>query len=85
MVAAGVALHLPMFWMGRNTHFRLSGMPMGVGMLAGMAAIILGIAAAAYGLLPHRPHRLTREWFVEHTHSPQPSWADLIRPSIARA
>ena len=57
MVAAGVALHLPMFWMGRNIGFRLAGMPMGRSMLAGMGLIILGIAAAAYGLLPHRPSK----------------------------
>ena len=28
MVAAGVVLHLPMFWMGRKMGFRLAGMPM---------------------------------------------------------
>jgi putative MFS transporter len=54
MVAIGVALHLPMFWMGRKTGFRLAGMPMENGMLIGMALIILGIGAAAYGLLPRR-------------------------------
>jgi MFS transporter, putative metabolite:H+ symporter len=54
MVAAGVALHLPMFWMGRKTGFRLAGMPMDNGMRLGMALIIFGIAAAAYGLLPRR-------------------------------
>jgi putative MFS transporter len=54
MVAAGVALHLPMFWMGRNMGFRLVGMPMDPGMLVGMALIIIGILAAAYGLLPTR-------------------------------
>jgi MFS transporter, putative metabolite:H+ symporter len=54
MVAVGVALHLPMFWMGRKTGFRLAGMPMDNGMLIGMVLIILGIAAAAYGLLPRR-------------------------------
>lgn len=52
MVAAGVALHLPMFWMGRYNHFRLAGMPMDNGMLVGMALIILGVGATAYGLLP---------------------------------
>jgi putative MFS transporter len=52
MVTAGVILHLPMFWMGRMTHFHLAGMPMGNGMLVGMGLIILGVAAAAYGLLP---------------------------------
>lgn len=52
MVATGVVLHLPMFWMGRFTHFHLAGMPMGNGMIAGMGLIILGVATAAYGLLP---------------------------------
>jgi len=52
MVAIGVALHLPMFWMGRMNGFRLAGMPMGAGMLVGMALIVLGVVAAAYGLLP---------------------------------
>jgi putative MFS transporter len=51
-VTAGVLMHLPMFLMGRMTHFRLYGMPMGNEMIAGMAAIILGFAIAAYGLLP---------------------------------
>ncbi|HKR85784.1 MAG TPA: MFS transporter [Terriglobales bacterium] len=54
MVAVGVVLHLPMFWMGRMTGFRLAGMPMGPGMFLGMALIVSGIAAAAYGLLPPR-------------------------------
>lgn len=53
-VTIGVALHMPMFWMGRKMGFRLVGMPMGTGMLVGMGLIILGIAAAAYGLLPRR-------------------------------
>jgi putative MFS transporter len=51
-VTAGVLLHLPMFLMGRMTHYRLYGMPMGNDMIAGMGAIILGVAIAAYGLLP---------------------------------
>src|SRR5271154_5744936 len=54
MVASGVALHLPMFWMGRKMHFKLVGMPMTTGMYVGMALIILGVLAAAYGLLPPR-------------------------------
>ncbi|MES2136558.1 MAG: MFS transporter [Pseudomonadota bacterium] len=52
LVTAGVLLHLPMFVMGRMTHFRLYGMPMGSEMVAGMLAIVLGVAIAAYGLLP---------------------------------
>ena len=51
-VTAGVLLHLPMFLMGRMTHYRLYGMPMGAEMYVGMAAIIAGVAIAAYGLLP---------------------------------
>lgn len=54
-VTAGVVLHLPMFVMGRHNHYALAGMPMDAGMLWGMAAIVVGIAAAAYGLLPRTP------------------------------
>ena len=56
MVTVGVALHLPMFLMGRKTGYRLAGMPMDPGMLVGMALIVLGVLAAAYGLLPARRH-----------------------------
>ena len=52
MVVTGVILHLPMFWMGRTTHFRLAGMPMSPGMLTGMALIVIGVALAASGLVP---------------------------------
>src|SRR5438477_4306917 len=51
-VTAGVLLHMPMFLMGRTTHFRLSGTPMDGEMYVGMATIILGVGIAAYGLLP---------------------------------
>ncbi len=54
VVAIGVGMHLPMFLMGRATHYRLAGMPMGTPMIVGMFLIILGVAAAAYGLLPVR-------------------------------
>jgi putative MFS transporter len=52
IVSAGVLLHLPMFWMGRNMGFVLAGMPMDAGMLWGMALIVLGIIAAGFGLMP---------------------------------
>jgi MFS transporter, putative metabolite:H+ symporter len=58
VVSAGVVLHLPMFWMGRHNGFVLARMPMDEGMLWGMALIIAGIAAAAYGLLPKTPARV---------------------------
>lgn len=51
-VIAGVLLHLPMFLMARDMHFMLAGMPMDRGMLWGMAFIIGGCAAAAWGLQP---------------------------------
>ena len=54
MVAIGVALHMPMFLMGRYTHYRLAGMPMGTPMLIGMFLIVAGVGAAAWGLLPGR-------------------------------
>ncbi len=54
VVTIGVILHLPMFWMARNTGFNMSGMPMDAGMLIGMLLIVLGIVAAGYGLLPRR-------------------------------
>lgn len=52
LVTAGVLAHMPMFLMGRANHYDLAGMPMGFGMLLGMGAIVLGVFAAAYGLLP---------------------------------
>jgi putative MFS transporter len=52
LVTGGVLLHIPMFWMGRHNHFILYGMPIGVDMIAGMVAIVLGVGIAAYGLLP---------------------------------
>jgi putative MFS transporter len=71
MVAAGVALHLPMFWMGRKTGWRLVGMPMGTGMLIGMALIILGVLAAAYGLKPgSRPQRISHESIIPPEDAP---------------
>lgn len=51
-LTAGVLLHLPMFWMGRNMDFMLAGMPMGMDMIAGMVLIVAGVGVAAYGLLP---------------------------------
>jgi MFS transporter, putative metabolite:H+ symporter len=58
MVIAGVLLHLPMFLMARGNHYALAGMPMDTGMLFGMAAIVLGVGLAGYGLLPRFPERI---------------------------
>lgn len=51
-VTIGVLLHIPMFLMGKDSGFKLSGMPMGADMIFGMVLIIAGVAVAGYGLLP---------------------------------
>lgn len=51
-VTLGVAFHLPMFVEARAMNFHLAGMPVDWRMLAGMALIGAGTAAAWYGLLP---------------------------------
>jgi putative MFS transporter len=53
-VTAGVVLHLPMYWMGRDMGFHLADMPMADAMLWGMALIVAGLGVAGYGLLPRR-------------------------------
>ncbi|WP_133500453.1 MFS transporter [Cognatilysobacter terrigena] len=52
LITAGVFAHMPMFMMGRYTHWQMVGMPMTTDMLFGMAAIPLGLAFACYGLMP---------------------------------
>lgn len=54
-VTAGVLLHLPMFWMGRDNGFQLVDMPMDASMWWGMVLIVAGMAIAGYGLLPRNP------------------------------
>jgi putative MFS transporter len=56
-VTAGVLLHLPMYRMGRDIGYRLAGMPMDSPMIAGMAAIIIGLIASLYGLYPRLTHQ----------------------------
>jgi len=80
MVAVGVGLHLPMFWMGRHTGFRLAGMPMERGMIAGMGLIVIGVLAAAYGLLPRRhSHYMTAGTFLQPEDAPltQAHWVQI--------
>lgn len=63
LVTLGVLLHLPLYWMGGSNHFVLAGMPMDAGMYWGMATILVGVAVAAYGLLP-------KSEALSHTHDP---------------
>ncbi len=86
LVTAGVILHLPMFWMGRTTGYRLVGMPMSPGMLLGMAFIIFGIAGAAYGLLPPKQLQHASQLSVtppEDTPLTKAHWIQLTLLAIA--
>lgn len=78
-VTVGVLLHIPMFLMGRYTHWKLAGMPMSTPMLIGMGLIIAGTGATAYGLLPRR--RLHAQEFEE---IPPPEDAPLTRAHWAQ-
>lgn len=53
-VTIGVILHLPMYVQARDMHYRLAGMPVDATMSIGMALIVLGLAAAVWGLVPAR-------------------------------
>jgi MFS transporter, putative metabolite:H+ symporter len=53
-VVAGVVLQLPVFLGTRDVQYRLVGMPVDPGMLAGMGLIVGGLALSAYGLVPAR-------------------------------
>lgn len=86
MVTAGVILHLPMFWMGRSTHFQLVGMPMDKGMLLGMALIVAGVGMAAYGLLPSSQRSQTGYFSIappEDAPLTKAHWIQIIFLSVA--
>jgi len=76
-VTAGVILHLPMFIMSAPMHYRMVGMPMGNGMLVGMALIVLGIVACGLALV--RPP-------VPEAPSALPAWPELAaqEPKLTR-
>ena len=75
-VTIGVALHLPMFWMGRDQGYHLADMPMDAGMLWGMALIVAGIVVAGYGLLPKR--RAGEAGQIHAIHAIAPEDAPLV-------
>lgn len=52
---AGVLLHLPMYLGAADMHYMMCGMAMDAPMTAGMALIVAGLAATAYGLVPRGP------------------------------
>src|SRR6185437_10466761 len=88
LVVIGVLLHLPMFLMARDMHYRLAGMPMGAEMLWGMALTLAGIAAAAYGLQPKAASpdaRGAHETIVPPEDAPLTIWHLLAGGALAVA
>lgn len=57
LVCVGVALHVPDFLTMRPMGYRMAGMPMSTAMGVGMVLLVVGLAAAAWGLLPARAAR----------------------------
>ncbi len=85
-VTIGVLLHIPMFLMGRFTHWELAGMPMGTPMLVGMGLIIAGTGATAYGLLPRRrSHTLQFDEIVPPEDAPltRAHWVQIMIICVA--
>jgi putative MFS transporter len=52
LVCAGVALHVPDYLTTASDGYRMVGMPMSARMDVGMVLLVVGLAAAAWGLLP---------------------------------
>lgn len=59
-VAAGVCLHLPMFFGAGSMHYLLADMPMDSLMVLGMALIGAGLITVVFGLSPTREQRRHR-------------------------
>lgn len=58
--AAGVLLHLPMYYDARTMGYHMAGMQPDAAMLAGMALIGAGLAAGLYGLMPRGAGEIRR-------------------------
>lgn len=58
--AAGVLLHLPMYYDARTMGYHMAGMRPDAAMLAGMALIGAGLAAGLYGLMPRGAGEIRR-------------------------
>ena len=51
-VSLGILLQLPYFFSARDTHYQLRGRPVDGWMLLGIALVLVGLVAVAYGLFP---------------------------------
>lgn len=54
LVAGGVVLQVPMYFMARSMHYHVAGMPVTNEMLAGMGMMFLGLGVTAYSLFPRK-------------------------------
>ena len=52
VTTAGVATQLPMFFMARDIHYHLAGMPVTPAMTIGMVSMFVGIGMTAYSVFP---------------------------------
>ena len=68
-IVAGVLMHMPMFAMGRMTHWQMVGMPMDGMMIGGMALIPLGVLLSCYGLMP-RLDQMRKTLHADGSHLP---------------
>lgn len=60
LVAGGVVLQLPMYYMARGMHYHVAGMPVTNEMLAGMGMMFLGLGVTTYGLFPRKVSGLVK-------------------------
>lgn len=60
LVIVGVCFHLPSYIAAHQMGFRMSGVPMGIDMTAGMLLVVAGLAAAGLGLMPSLAERRAR-------------------------
>jgi len=57
LIIAGVVAHIPMFIAAKDMHYYMAGMEMGLLMIIGMYAIIIGTLIVFYGLLSKNPFK----------------------------
>lgn len=85
LVIAGVCFHLPSFIAAHQMGFRMSGMPMGTDMTAGMLLVVAGLAAAGLGLIPSLAERRARQQRARMTAPGTGGFAAIEGSEMSRA
>lgn len=85
LVVAGVCFHLPTFIAAHQMGFRMSGMPMGTDMTAGMLLVVAGLAAAGLGLVPSLAERRARQQRARMTAPGTGGFAAIEGSQMSRA